>query len=278
MNLVKNRCKTVSILLFAVIILQSFFGCTQDGKKLTVDILDIGKADCILLQYEGSVVLIDTGEDENLPEIKRHLFQQNISRIDYLIISHFDKDHIGGGAGIVEEYDVKNVFLSSFEKDSVHTRSLMTALDNKGITPVRLTENADLHIKDLSLTISPPKKRSYAVKEDNNASLVVTAQLGEKRLLFCGDAMEARIDELLNESIDNIDFLKVPYHGRMLENLNALLDKTAPSVCAITCSKKNPPDENTISLLAQRNIKTYLTENGTVRVIVSPDSISTVQL
>ncbi|MBR5746568.1 MAG: MBL fold metallo-hydrolase, partial [Clostridia bacterium] len=72
--------------------------CANSSDHLTFDVLDIGKADCIVMRHKGQVLLIDTGEEENLPEIESHLSSRGISKIDYLILSHFDKDHVGGAA------------------------------------------------------------------------------------------------------------------------------------------------------------------------------------
>ena len=244
---------------------------------MTVDILNVGKADCIVLRYNDRVCMIDTGEEENLPEIKGYLSAQGIRKIDYLIISHFDKDHVGGAAGIVTDYEVEAVYLNAFEKDTSETRNFFTALRNKGITPHRLTDNTTLSMGKATLEIYPPKETSYADKEDNNSSLVVLASLGEKRLLFCGDAMERRITELLSEDVGDVDFLKIPYHGKNLGNLDSLLDKANPASCAITCSSKNPPSEKVLSLLEDRHIKTYLTQDGDVRISVTPTSLSVKQ-
>lgn len=221
--------------------------------------------------------MIDTGEEENLTDIEKHLATRRIDRIDILIISHFDKDHVGGAAGIVKEYDIGEVYITSFEKDSEYTKAFFSALDEKSITPARMISDKTVYLGETKLTLMPPKADSYAEKEDNNASMVVLAELGEKRLLFCGDAMELRIEELLSTEIGKIDLMKVPYHGKQLGNLDALLDETRPDFGVITCSGKNPPSEETIALLDARRVKTYLTENGTIRVTVTPASLSVSQ-
>ena len=249
--------------------------CTgNEESRMTVDILDIGKADCIVLCTGTSVCMIDTGEEEDLDDIRSYLSGHGIQKIDYLIISHLDKDHVGGASGIVDNYEIGQVYLTAFDKDTDSVSRFLSSLENKGITPHRLTQDQTLSFGEATLTLSPPKAASYSKKEDNNASLVVLAQLGEERLLFCGDAMEARIDELVKEDIGNIRFLKIPYHGKEISNLAALLDKTTPAICAVTCSNKNPPDESTLSLLNERNVKTYLTEDGPVHVSVSTTSLS----
>ncbi|MDO4555742.1 MAG: MBL fold metallo-hydrolase, partial [Lachnospiraceae bacterium] len=63
---------------------------------LTVTILKVGKADAIMIQTEDKVMMIDTGEEDDKDKLAIFLKQENISKVDYLIITHFDKDHVGG--------------------------------------------------------------------------------------------------------------------------------------------------------------------------------------
>ena len=65
-----------------------------DEVKVTV--LDIGKADCIVIQTKMHTIMIDTGEKNNADEIEEYLNQEGITHIDYLELTHYDKDHIGG--------------------------------------------------------------------------------------------------------------------------------------------------------------------------------------
>ena len=254
-------------------ILLLMCGCGRGETGLTVDVLPIGKADCIVITQGDKVCMIDTGEEDNLPEILSYLEQNKISSIDTLIITHFDKDHVGGAAGILEKYNVGQVFLNTFEKDSDPVNAFFSAMDQKGIEPVRLDQTASLSLNDAALTIYPPHLASYGKKEDNNSSLVILCEFEGQRMLFCGDAMETRIEELLEENIGKVDYMKVPYHGRELSNLPSLLEETSPLYAVITCSQKNPASEITLSELESAGAKTYLTSDGLVRAVVGQSGI-----
>lgn len=257
--------------------IHSFPGCAPEKDRLIVDILDIGKADCIILRHQDLVCMIDTGEEENYSDVRSFLLTRGIQKIDALIISHFDKDHVGGAAKIISDFEIGEVYLTTFEKDSEYVQRCFEAMDAKEIEPNRLTADLSLEFGSVFLTLSPPKEAFYPEKEDNNASMVVSAVLGNEKLLFCGDAMEERIRELLKEDVSAVDFMKIPYHGNSLGNLDQLLDLATPKYCAITCSKKNPPAEDTLALLDERNVKTFLTEDGSVHVTVTPTSLSVSQ-
>jgi beta-lactamase superfamily II metal-dependent hydrolase len=89
-------------------------------------------------------------------------------------------------------------------------------------------------------------------------------EYGEKRFLFCGDAMEQRLNEFIDDSPGKVDYVKLPYHGNYLENYTELLDAISPEYGVICCSDKNPPNDETLALLSQYGVKVYETRNGAV--------------
>lgn len=69
-----------------------------------------GKADCMLISNNDNHIMIDTGEEDLEKTILSYLKNNNISKLDYLILTHFDKDHIGSASGVIKNVDVANVF------------------------------------------------------------------------------------------------------------------------------------------------------------------------
>ena len=81
--------------LFLTIALLFLVSCSVNQNNiLAIDVLNVGKADCSVLFYQDSVIVIDTGEEDNAHEIVSFLQSKNVDKIDYLIHSHFDKDHL----------------------------------------------------------------------------------------------------------------------------------------------------------------------------------------
>ena len=89
-------------------------------------------------------------------------------------------------------------------------------------------------------------------------------EYGEKRFLFCGDAMELRLSESLADSPGEFDYVKLPYHGNFLDNYSEFLEEVSPEHGVITCSNKNPSDDETLSILSKYSVKVYETKNGSV--------------
>ena len=271
-----------SALILAILLLCSLFvSCTKNppdntddsnddtenvDPRCSVDILKTGKSDCIVINTGSKVIMIDTGEEENLPTIHSYMKEMDYKRIDALILTHFDKDHIGGASEIISTYEIGTVFESFFFCDSKEYLDYHSAITSTGCKITRLTSNYSFKSDVCEITIDVPKKNKYKEKQDNNSSLIVLLNCGEKRLLFCADAMEIRLAEFLDEEYGQFDFVKLPYHGNYIENYGLFIDGVKPSYAAITCSKKNPSEERTLSFLYGLDVEVYQTRYGQIRI------------
>lgn len=269
--------KKIAVLLLILLLISGTLCSCVSTSEVTVDILDIGKADCILIDTGKHTVMIDTGEEDDISDIIEFLGSENVSNIDVLILSHFDKDHIGGAAELIEKYRIHTVLETGFSSNRDEYENYHCVLSDNGFAAKVLTENYSFVLDDCSFTVYVPKQSAYEVKEDNNASLIVSMEHGENRFLFCGDAMELRLSEFLEDSPGSFDFIKLPYHGNYLENYSDFLEETTPKYGVITCSKKNPASEDALALLEQFGVAVFETENGNVSVISNGISISVSQ-
>lgn len=121
-----RRC--LPALLLALIL--PLCACAAPDRTATeVTVLKIGKADAILIALPDAAVLVDAGEDEDAGEILENLEKQGIERLDAMIITHFDKDHVGGADGVLRGVAVEQVVDPQYEKDSTQYRQYLTALE-----------------------------------------------------------------------------------------------------------------------------------------------------
>ena len=79
---------------------------------------EIGKADAFLIFNEGAAILIDTGEAESAEDIISYMEKKGVDSLDYLFITHFDKDHVGGASRIMNAVTVKEIYTSNYPKSS----------------------------------------------------------------------------------------------------------------------------------------------------------------
>lgn len=110
------------------------------------EFLKTGESDSILIRMDNTVVLVDTADSDDYSALKAKLTEHSITTIDYLIISHFDNDHIGAAAGIIKDFNVTNMYIPDYVRDSGLYRSMMSAVEAKGegITLHRVTEDVEI--------------------------------------------------------------------------------------------------------------------------------------
>lgn len=282
--------KKTTLILFIIVLLTTFMlicSCNntpmeidEENKPITpatIDILKIGKADCIVINTGSKIVMIDTGEEENLDTINSYMSSKNYSQIDMLILTHYDKDHIGGASEIISNYNVTTVIESKFDDSTMEYISYHNVLYNKKLTPIKLNVNYTFTYDSCEFEINIPKKNKYETKQDNNSSLIISMKCGENRFLFCGDAMEERLAEFIEYNQNNYDFVKLPYHGNYLENYREFLNSVKAKYGALTNSKKNPASEDTLLVLNEFNVDTYQTRYGTIYITTNGKQISITQ-
>ena len=264
-------------LVFVVIRMQQ--GGIRD-EKLKVTVLKVGKADAIVLQSAGKTMMIDTGEVDDAEKIVKFLKESGVTDIDAMIITHFDKDHVGSAGVIVEQFNVGKVLVPNYEGSGEEYESFMNAMKAALIETEPVTGPMDFTFGETTVEIEPPLDYDVdliadAVEDfDNTMSLMTTVTCGEKKFLFTGDADRRRLKEWLsNTEVGHVDFLKVPHHGLFNAELEHLLEVTTPDYAAITCSKKNPADETTLELLVKHGVNVFQTRDGQITAVTDGSKI-----
>lgn len=261
--------KHLKSILAAVLLTGLLLGCTPATDSLTVTIPSIGKADCSILIQGDLVMVIDCGEAENSREILQTLKGLGVTRIDCLVITHFDKDHVGGAADILKALAVSQVLEPDYTLENPQSESYLAyrqALTDTKVPCLQVTDSKTFSLGTASVTVTGTSGKTYDKNVDNNNSLPVSVTHGGNRLLFAGDIEKQRIRDLLDTGIAQYDFLKVPHHGIYNNALPEFFQAVGTQYAVITCSEKNPADPETLSALAERNVKTYLTSDGQVTV------------
>lgn len=287
----KRMIKTkLGAALMILLILTLLAGCGKGGnsssggssestvdtynEKLNIYCFDAGKADSFLLYTENSAVLIDCGEKGFGKEILAKLDELGITKLDHLIITHFDKDHVGGAAKVINNFPVENLIASDCPKDSEEYEKYQKAITNAGLDENILRTSLSFTLDGVTYTIDPPAKTNYNSDDSNNSSLIVSVRNGENSFLFTGDAQDERIKEFVSGNKENYDVLKCPYHGNYQDSLSALLGSAQPSYVIITSSDDEPEDQKTLDLIASAGAQSYFTRKGSVLITSDGKNIS----
>ena len=245
-------------------------GCSEK-EHLSVVAFKVGKADCMLVSQGNNHMLIDTGEEDDGQKIVDYLRQHNITKLDTLIITHFDKDHVGGADYILQQLVVDNIYVPNYDNDSKQTNQFWAALEKTNQQAIRLTEMTAIPLGAAQATIYPPIE-SY--EGDNNNSLVTSIVFGDTSFLFAGDAQAPRLQQLMQSEQLEHTFLKVPHHGRYNEQTAAFIEAVQPQFAVITSSDKNPEDPSTLEALHAFGAEVYTTRQQNITFTSNGETIT----
>ena len=264
-------------LFLIMIVLFCLPACTEtapapDENSLKVTFIDVGKGDCILIQKGNSAALIDTGYDATSTTVLYYLQDHGIEALDCMIITHYDKDHVGGAAYLAENLEVKNILLPAYEGESKFYSSLMDVIAKKGIPAQRITSDLSFALEDVNYTVFASNvgyKTGEDGKEgnDNDCSLVIAVTYLEDSYLFAGDIEKAGIKAFLKAHTGRYDVLKLPHHGSLEKNTEDLLDATEPRIAVITDSTDEPASSDLLVSLKSSGTACYRSSvNGNITV------------
>lgn len=233
--------------------------------KVVITALNVGKADCFVIQSEKSVTMIDTGTEESAKIIEDFLDKNDIKHIDQLFISHFDKDHVGGADHIIKHYDVDKVYTTYYiAKESDDIDEYQKALRKRNMEPVLVDAEVNLRLDGIEWEMYPPEKDDYKKDVSNNSSMVVRMSYKKVSALFAADAQKARISELLKNDKLQSDIIKMPHHGGFEKNLDDLINLVQPKYAVLTDSNSDPEDDKTVKLLQEKGVQAFSVRNGNI--------------
>lgn len=267
--------KLIAFLLSALLMLPA--GVRAQSQQLEVVFLDAGKADAIVILTDSSTVVIDAGKNSMGKEIVAFLKERQVKRIDIMIITHFDKDHVGGADKVLESLPVDLIIEPVYQKESKQRSDYMQAMGQARAKTESLRENASFELDGVSYAIDVANASDYGPDEENDFSLVTSLSYGQVRFLFAGDAENARLGELLSEGGLSHDVLKVPHHGKAEKLSAAFFQAVSPRYAVITSDEKNLEDEAVPVFLRQFGAEVFLTREGTVTALTDGESIQFTQ-
>lgn len=225
------------------------------NSNFEVVMFEVGEADCHLIKYpyNKNTILIDTGKNEYKikNEVIPYLKSIGIKKIDYLIITHGDEDHIGGSITLINNFQVKNVILNKGTFTDLE-KELIKNLNKKKI-PYQININK---INISNHTIYLLNNTKYNNENDNSIITYFTYQ--KYKFLYMGDASITTEDNLLeNYNLNNISILKVGHHGSNTSSSKDFISQINPSISLISVGENNiyhHPNKEVINNLSKSRI------------------------
>lgn len=255
--------KKVNILLIIVVLVINLV-IPRFDRKLTIYFIDVGQGDsCLIKTEENKKILIDGGGSDSYDVGKNvlipYLLNKKIDKLDYLIISHFDSDHVAGLFTVIEEIKVKKVIIGKQFQTSKNYEKFIRRINEKQIEVIKVEAGQRINIENnLYFDVLWPSSE-YQIKENllNNNSLVCKLIYKDCSILFTGDIEEEAEKEILekyknNLDILNSDILKIPHHGSKTSSTINFLKVVKPKSALIGVGENNKfghPNDDVIERL-----------------------------
>jgi len=263
----------ISIILCIVL----FIGIQSRENKTEVIFLDVGQGDSILIKTKyGQNILIDGGKDNKvLDRLGRNLSFFD-KKLDIVIATHSDSDHIGGLVPVLERYDVDLFLDSGVIHDSVIYSALWDIIKQKQI-PVHYISKRQIYDlgENMFIDILYPNIDFIGKDIDDNNLASIVAKFTDKEIdyMLTGDAPIEVEDELVLEFGNYLEseIFKTGHHGSKYSSGELFLDAVKPEVSVISVGRNNSfghPTFRVLKNLENRAIKIFRTDEiGDIRFI-----------
>lgn len=249
-------------------------GCWEtDGADLSVTALDVGQGSATVLQSGGRAALVDCGGSgsRSAGDIAAdHFAAQGRTRLDLLVLTHFDADHCNGVEQLFYRMRVEQVAVPGGETDPGGLARIVELARGSGTQVLVVEDTRALPLGEGTLTLFPPLGGGTS----NESGLFALCTAGEFDALITGDA-DAFVENMLVKyrPIPDIEVLVVGHHGSKNSSCGQFLHSTAPELALISAGANNPyghPAPETLGRLEEAGAEIHRTDReGTVTVRVA---------
>lgn len=241
-------------------------------QLLTVTALDVGQGQCIAVEQDGSVMLIDCGglgAVENAGDTAcAYLAAGGASAVDLLVLTHLHADHANGVETLLSRMDVKRLAMPGDADDAGYTDGIVSLCGELGTELFYITRDTSVRLGGLEATLFAPAGSAGA----NERGLIVLGRYGEFEFLVTGDA-QVSTERILTRLYDlpDIELLVAGHHGSKYSTGTELLDECRPDTVFISVGYNSygHPDESVLERLAQYGCEVYRTDrDGNISITV----------
>jgi competence protein ComEC len=289
------RTAFAAFLVFLLLIIFHPFGAPQPDGRLHFDFLDVGQGDAALITMpDGETLLVDGGGKVNFsslyvqregdePElfepdaqsigeavVSEFLWEKGYSRIDYILATHADADHIQGLTDIAKNFRVRTAIFGRTPPDDAEFIELYNILQKRNV-PLLVAARGDvLNFGDVKIEVLYPEKdESPEAVSDNNRSLVLRVVYGDRKFLLTGD-IEKETESFLTGAPEFLqaDVIKVAHHGSKTSSTENFVNAVKSKVAVISVGRDSPfghPKPEVVERWKNAGAQVLTTgENGTI--------------
>ncbi len=293
MNKSVKKQLTKALLVLIILVSGYFYTTYFDNKNITKDVttnvkqtinesssnlkiyfVDVGQADCILINDNNEYSLIDAGNNEDGEKLVKYFKDLGITKFKYVFGTHAHEDHIGGMDNIIENFQIEHFYMPDAITTTRTFEEVLDALEEKNIAFETPKEDENLTFSDTDFKVLHVGKDK---KDLNDTSIVLKLTYKNTSYLFMGDATSSVEKDILDKDIKS-DVLKVGHHGSQYSSTISFLKKVSPKYAIIEVGKNNSynhPKEVTLKKLEDLGTKIYRTdEYGTIILTSDGENMS----
>lgn len=238
----------------------------SQNQKLKVIFFNVGQGDAILISQGSNQILIDGGSSGKIEmeKLGKHIpFWDR--KIEILIATHPDQDHIGGLINAMENYKIGKIIDTGANSDSQVYKKYLETIAEKNIEKLEGKRGMNIKIKDADLKIFYPNSILENNPKNTNADSIVAKLIyGENTFLFTGDFPTEKDNDIFNSGVDlSAKILKISHHGSKYATSEEFLNKINPIDAVISVGKTNSyghPAPETLNRLKASNINIFRTD------------------
>lgn len=244
--------------------------------KMTVHFLDVGQGLSVLLESDGHYVLYDGGGPERSSYVVAYLKKQGVKKLDYLVASHYDMDHISGLVGVINVFPAETILGPDYVSDTDIYRSFMDGVAEKGEAVMHPAVGDTYSFGFATMEILAPLE-NYA--DSNECSLVIKVSCENTSMLLTGDASNQSENDMISQGKELLsDVLVVGHHGSEASTSEEFLEKVSPKYAVISCGSENKfrhPAQKTMERLKSSGLDMYRTDlQGTITAVFDRGTIT----
>lgn len=263
--------------------LLTFFNTEEDvyqtkNQETTIRFLDANQGSATLIQAkDGTTILIDSGRYEDKDKKIIQQLDQYVGtggKIDLLIFTHNDSDHIGYGDLIMNYYDVEEVWMNGTDATSKIYERLLNAVDKSNASYTEPKNGEDYQVGPFQIEVLSPNEQSE--NDQNDDSIITKITINQVSGLYSGDASQSIEKAIVESGIDiTADYILMGHHGSDTSTSDEWIEASQPKFAIFSAGENNSyghPGEEAIDRLKKQSIPIYGTiENGTITTTIHED-------
>jgi competence protein ComEC len=259
----------------------------------------VGQGDSALVVFpDGETMLIDGGGradprssddgDAFSPDTPRigeavvseFLWDQGYSRIDYILATHADADHMQGLSDVAKNFEIGKLMVGSTPAGDPEYEELMQVASKRGIPVMTVTRGDEFSIAGVTVHVLNPITNSDPGSQ-NNSSVVTKIEFGSRSFLMTGDIERTTEANLMADGCEGIraDVVKVPHHGSRTSSTDAFVECTRPAIAVISVGRRSRfghPHPEVVERWRGAGVEIMKTgESGTITIETDGDVLQT---